>query len=109
VSAADRLAEIEDRANAATRGPWSDFWPDQCCRYRCVEPVMHDIDVSRWDAEFIAAARQDVPALVAALRAVLDIPEAPVEDAIDAEDLFYKHGLDVMRDKVHAAIEGALS
>lgn len=73
----DRLAQIEARANAATEGPWrSDRWEDFTGRETTysisgdteVSPLVHEPD----DAEFIAHARTDVPALTAALRAVLD-------------------------------------
>ena len=95
MTAADRLAEIEARANAATEGPW-----EACCydsghsRFEMACSVItadvgdtivqldallrldnerHAKDDGRADAEFIARARQDVPALVSALRAVLDL------------------------------------
>lgn len=96
MNAADRLAQIEARAQAATEGPWT--WDahrvptlsgragdpatyaydvevveaehsGECgCRSACTL----DLHVSPDDAEFIAHARTDVPALTAALRAVLD-------------------------------------
>ena len=74
-----RLDEIEARANAATEGPWeadgsahvltADNTPTFVAR--CADPGGSDAGVP--DAEFIAHARTDVPALVAALRAVLEI------------------------------------
>lgn len=83
-----RLNEIEARANAATEGPW---------RYVSIFEVGGFVENSRgrelfdWaqddagticapdgDAEFIAHARADVPALVAALRAVLAL-HTPVD------------------------------
>ena len=88
MSAADRLDQIAARANAATKGPWS-----YGGRNRIQTPVI-DVDEADWggeglsgyaihaqqdtgawryaDAEFMAHARADVPALVAALRAVLE-------------------------------------
>ena len=79
----NRLNEIEARTNAATEGPW---------RYVSIFEVGGFVENSRgrelfdWaqddagticapdgDAEFIAHARTDVPALVAALRAVLEL------------------------------------
>ena len=92
----DRLDEIEARAEAATPGPWE---ADDIGHSGAEEPsgiVVHTgafdwDDLMRgeaesavtwmpgWDrhhgdnAEFIAASRTDVPALVAALRAVLDL------------------------------------
>ena len=82
----NRLNEIEDRANAATEGPWEagerrvftlDGAPvisDDVVHYghgMAGEGVCHEED-----AEFIAHARADVPALVAALRAVLALHTA---------------------------------
>lgn len=89
MSAADRLAAIQARADAATEGPW-----EYIGRNSIVTPPI-DVDEADWgaeghaglrihtsqdshayryaDAAFIAHARQDVPALVAALRAVLDV------------------------------------
>ena len=82
-----RLDEIEARANAATTGPWS-----HCLDELRNRTAVHRIGSSEvnadvaftyrdrggrgpgmQDAEFIAHARADVPALVAALRAVLDL------------------------------------
>ena len=77
-----RLDEILDRANAATKGPWCtdaweiyqgteyvpgiSFWIGETCRGTA------DLEQDSADASFIAAARTDVPELVAevvALRA----------------------------------------
>ena len=92
----NRLDKIEARANAATEGPWE-------AGERCVftlegAPVISD-DVVHYghgmagegvcreeDTEFIAHARADVPALVAALRAVLEMhkrEESPSGDYCD--------------------------
>jgi hypothetical protein len=79
VIAADSLAEIEARANAATDGPWTfQHWGGQNQNGDFAESILFDSwgeslaealpDV---DGEFIAHARTDVPALVAALQAVL--------------------------------------
>ena len=79
----DRLAEIEARANAATQGPW-EWHPYMGSGATLAKPnhPFHEVNILKttddWppvapDAEFIAAARTDVPALVAALRAVLDL------------------------------------
>lgn len=83
MSARERLDEIQQRADAATEGPWVTWTgldPDGT-RREGISPE-RDIEVDicetprtpdgREDAEFIAHARQDVPALVGALRAVLD-------------------------------------
>lgn len=96
MSATDRLDEIQQRADKATEGQWearhrADL--DWLSRSPAVDSDGHEpgssvgladaVDPlwgSLWpsrnanaDAEFIAHARTDVPALVAALRAVLDL------------------------------------
>ena len=95
MTAADRLDEIQARADAATDGPWEARhragldWLSQSPHVDndghepgssvgladAVDPLWGSLWPSRnanADAEFIAHARADVPALVAALRAVLD-------------------------------------
>lgn len=81
MTANDRLDEIQARADAATRGPWS-IWRSGTDYPQSV--VANDDGLSlvaetftgpqhpAADAEFIAHARTDVPALVAALRLVLN-------------------------------------
>lgn len=71
----DRLDEIAARAEAAGEGPWaangdSPYWENSVA-----DPGGWPIGerMYRDDAAFIAASRTDVPALVAALRAVLDV------------------------------------
>ena len=98
MSAPDRdpretLARIREQADAATEGPWSVYRGKRCGTY-VTGPDM--IGVARewsltWkdaDAEFIAAARTDVPWLLEqvelrqkALDAVVDLA-----DQLDAED-----------------------
>ena len=90
MNAIDRLNEIEARANAATGGPWGVYdgaesiLTEHDCTGDCEDfhPILvrNQVDgvplPSVWstpeDAVFIAQARTDVPALVAALRAVLE-------------------------------------
>ena len=103
MSAADRLNEIEARANAATEGPWA---PDEYTEvdpdgfYELARVIAPDPDGDDWcaigvvhtgilrpDAEFIAHARTDVPALVAALRAVLDLHR---EGGYEVNGVFYR-------------------
>ena len=80
----NRLNEIEARANAATPGPWEAGCNDRHMHYVTTEneefcqtygPELYDSQgfFSDADTEFIAHARTDVPALVAALRAVLNL------------------------------------
>ena len=91
-----RLDEIEARANAATEGPWEEG--ERCVFTLDGAPVVSD-DMVHYahgmagegvchgeDAEFIAHARQDVPALVAALRAVLEL-HAPTPSDIYPHDV----------------------
>ena len=72
-----RLDEIEARANAATPGPWEADGSAHVLTAgntatfvaRCADPDGSDAGVP--DAEFIAHARTDVPALLDALEKVL--------------------------------------
>lgn len=91
MSAADRLAEIQARADKATDGPWrsrdlDDYDEETPDAVEVLEPGPSTIAMASardWDsdydpemfanAEFIAHARTDVPALVAAVRAVLEL------------------------------------
>jgi hypothetical protein len=78
-----RLGEIEAREKAATKGPWQNYYNrhavfqslapyPQTDRVRDVAQVQtHD------DGDFIAHARQDIPWLVAQLRARLASPASP--------------------------------
>ncbi|WP_430754636.1 hypothetical protein [Micrococcus luteus] len=67
-----RLNEIEARANAATEGPWEASMDRVEHAGDSEYAVAYDV-AREEDAEFIAHARTDVPALVAALRAVLEL------------------------------------
>lgn len=82
----ERLGEIEARANAATRGPWEqDRWEvldsdgfvlveHDSCEFIRIE-----------DADFIAHAREDLPALVSALREAWGARDAALLRAEQAE------------------------
>ena len=69
---ADRLAEIKARADAATKGPWHWREGEPTSLVHVTSPRMHPWNILKapdWgptlaDAEFIAAAREDVPWLV---------------------------------------------
>jgi hypothetical protein len=95
-----QLDEIEQRANAATPGPWTTdgweiyqgggssapdlmAWAGETCR-------ADDYDGSRNDADFIAHARTDVPALLAEIRRL----RAEVADFKEAQRLDWVHGQD---------------
>lgn len=80
VTATDRLAQIAARADATTDGPWgvdgaAHPGPDDSLVVYPLEDggAVAYVQPLHADAEFIAHARADVPALVAALRAVLDL------------------------------------
>jgi hypothetical protein len=97
------LDAITARAEAATPGPWTKFpegptppvvamlnqppGPLYVCTERGVEPS----DLAEPDADFIAHARADVPALVSELRAAREVVEAAAGFSAfmneDAEDL----------------------
>ena len=102
MNAADRLNEIEARANAATEGPWA---PDEYTEvdpdgfYELSRVIAPDPDGDGWcaigvvhtgilrpDADFIAHARADVPALVAALRAVLELADRWATQSTDYDE-----------------------
>lgn len=75
----DRLDEIQARADQATEGPWSRFETVMADTF-VVGPrgfIREDIvsgpTYERENAEFIAHARTDVPALVAAVRKVASL------------------------------------
>ena len=82
----DLLGEIQDRADRATEGPWEAYSVPASRReagYSAVgvsdTEVQVTQDVGGWlDADFIAHAREDVPRLVTALRAVLGA-HTPIE------------------------------
>ena len=83
-----RLNEIEARTNAATEGPWrhisifevGGFVENPRGRelFDWAQDDAGTICAPDGDAEFIAHARTDVPALVAALRAVLEVHKRKV-------------------------------
>ena len=83
-----RLNEIEARANAATEGPWE--WDPQDGWLGTEDEVTVGWKwgtlTQEGDGQFIAHARTDVPALVAALRAVLEL-HAPTPSDIYPHDV----------------------
>lgn len=79
----NKLDEISERASRATEGPWETRDCAPCTERGRLEVNIYDhtgnFQITTWydddefhrpDAEFIAHAREDVPKLVAALRAV---------------------------------------
>jgi hypothetical protein len=112
------LAEIEARANAATAGPWvydggGGRHNQRVLATRAPDGVVMDNEpyypqmVAPADQEFCAAARTDVPALVAEVRRLRAlVKEAYEEGARDADpygagDAVWEHS------HAHKALEGA--
>jgi len=129
MSAVEKLAKIQARADNATPGPWElSAWDSGHSRFEMSARVItadvgdlvadmdglsrtnnerHALDDGTADAEFIAHTRQDVPALVAALRAVLALTEDP--GAIwTRSDGRTTEVIAVSAEKVRATIEDAL-
>ena len=83
MSAVERLDEIQARADKATDGPWEwestspsmagGHWNLRVTGKPGIRLSVTEYQHGPGNAEFIAHARADVPALVAALRAVLDL------------------------------------
>lgn len=84
-----RLDEIEARANLASDGPWKvDPCPDYLVINKYGSHVCETFLLDN-DSEFIAAARQDVPDLVAEvrrLRAALNAVRPYLESRADTAD-----------------------
>jgi hypothetical protein len=87
VSARDYLAAVQQRADAATGGPWTqrNYTGDVVGNSSVLYGDRFGVRDIPWDdAEFIAASRTDVPRLVAALTAALDLHRPETDD--DAPD-----------------------
>ena len=99
MTATDRLNEIEARASAATEGPWVTYRdgiaspafvnaPSTAVCEIQSDSFVREPDQGDADGSFIAHARTDMPDLVGALRAVLDLhrpgePYCPTNTAHD--------------------------
>ena len=88
------LTAIEERANAATMGPWeghsnsgvtSKHTHDNVFETGCGCCTHNDLSVE--DAAFIAAARVDVPALVAEVRRLRALVERAFQEGQDGRIL----------------------
>ncbi|GLB62680.1 hypothetical protein NCCP2495_05580 [Dietzia sp. NCCP-2495] len=109
MSISDRLDQIERRASSATDGPWVAYPNDQTPGISHVD-IPGSMHPTAWpgNAEFIADARTTVPALVAALRAVLDVCEG-LEEAYRANpEQAYEYGLEEAAHQVRNTIAAAL-
>ena len=90
MSARDYLAAVQQRADAATEAPWRTWRdghvgsPSVHIGGICMPTPGSDPGARMPDAEFISAARTDVPRLVAALTAALDLCDDPDELDRDA-------------------------
>lgn len=109
------LDEIQARADVATQGPWHTRHCPPCTELGRLEVNIWDTTgnflITSWcdedddpgpDAEFIAHAREDVPRLVAALKAV-EAVEAPTGDDYTF-DLGYAAALDKVRNTIREAL-----
>lgn len=102
------LDEVDARTNVATDGPWSRdrTYPlghagPYSISVRSPQVTVSD-GLAKGDAEFIAAARTDLPTATAALRAVLDLL-----DQADGEDEWsLVHTADI-RTAITTALEDA--
>ncbi len=129
-TAREWLDAAQARSEAATDGPWA-VYQTMHAEPRVVRagrgvmgtvavPAHTPDDYGNADAEFIAAARTDVPAMVAALRAVLD-PET-VEaiftaccheclnrgESTEHTPRLHRHDAEAAHDVVKARIDAAL-
>jgi len=93
IEAADRLTEIQQRADAATDGPWAAHWWGIESESVDVLVIQDDYESSRQDFEFIAHAREDIPFLLAelaryqaAVRAVRQFADKHEHGALRWED-----------------------
>ena len=75
----EQLSELEALANAATPGPWGEvaesgeWWLSGPDIYDDAVMSTNDTEISQADVDFIAAARTDVPALVAEVRRLQEL------------------------------------
>lgn len=117
------LDEIEARADAATPGPWITTHGERSIHRAAYArrdlAAVHTTDetwiahyVDPADAAFIAAARSDVPRLVAALRAGLAVdPRAvdPTETPDFTDPIDYARGWNDAVARMHRALTSALT
>ena len=80
-----QLDAIKERAEAATDGPWrviSDYIPGviEVEGPTASNDYVAELSADKADLEFIAHARQDIPALAAAVEAVLELHKPITDD-----------------------------
>ena len=80
-----QLDAIKERAEAATDGPWrviSDYIPGviEVEGPTASNDYVAELSADKADLEFIAHARQDIPALLAAVEAVLELHKPITDD-----------------------------
>ena len=87
----EELDAISERAEKATPGPWGEvaesgeWWLSGPDIYDDAVMSTNDTEISQADVDFIAAARTDVPALVAEVRRLRGKLEAATASAEAAE------------------------
>ena len=98
----DAVAEIEARAQKATPGPWVYFGePDDNVFWGEIRSAAEDgsfahitdtpeLDERDNDMEFIAHARQDIPALCATVRALRELNKGLAEDNVNLTNEAHK-------------------
>ncbi len=106
----DQLAAIEARAEAATKGPWHvDGAPDEAkyiVQYTSgggvhVGTYVTDLVETDEDAEFIAHARTDIPALLAMVRE----QRAALDAVLNLANAHGRQGFRVTPADIRAALE----
>ena len=99
MTARDALAAMRERAEAATEGPWEET-ASGIRASAGVEYLVMSIR-SEADAEFIAHARTDLPALLDVVEAVLELADS-IERARSMR-------VEMSTDMIHNRLTGALS
>ncbi len=113
---AERIAEIAARAKAATKGPWTTWTASRGnIRWKLVRIGETDVSVAEVppsrhcarNAAFIAAARKDIPWLLARLRKATDWERLAKAawNAIDDDRLNAQENVDAIADALKAAVE----
>lgn len=99
-----RLHEVRKRAEAATKGPWSYYGSDNVIvseaeEYSYAPEIAEEFTITS-DAEFIAHARQDVPALIAEVERLNGVVGTLVSDLELIEDHTEGRGLLLVQEAI---------